>query len=134
MLGLIVWAHHFMTAGLPVPALLYFMYSTMAISLPLAVLFFCWIATMWRGAMSFETPMLFAVGFIVLFGTAVGNGVILVTFFNQLRQKGLAPAEAVRKGCELRLRPLMMTTRIRTSIAECAEHGQAGLAYTKKPD
>jgi heme/copper-type cytochrome/quinol oxidase subunit 1 len=59
-----------MTAGLPVPALLYFMYSTMSISLPLAVLFFCWIATMWRGAMSFETPMLFAIGFIVLFGIA----------------------------------------------------------------
>jgi cytochrome c oxidase subunit 1 len=58
--AVVVWAHHFMTAGLPVPALLYFMYSTMAISLPLAVLFFCWIATMWRGAMSFETPMLFA--------------------------------------------------------------------------
>ena len=51
-----------------------------------------------------------AIGFIVLFGTAVGNGVILVTFFNQLRAKGLCTADAVRRGCELRLRPLMMTT------------------------
>jgi len=51
-----------------------------------------------------------AIGFIVLFGTAVGNGVILVTFFNQLREKGLSTADAVRRGCELRLRPLMMTT------------------------
>jgi cobalt-zinc-cadmium resistance protein CzcA len=51
-----------------------------------------------------------AIGFIVLFGTAVENGVMLVTFFNQLRQEGLSTAEAVRKGCELRLRPLMMTT------------------------
>lgn len=51
-----------------------------------------------------------AIGFIILFGTAVGNGVMLVTFFNQLRQEGLSTAEAVRKGCELRLRPLMMTT------------------------
>ena len=51
-----------------------------------------------------------AVGFIVLFGTAVENGVMLVTFFNQLRQEGLGTADAVRKGCELRLRPLMMTT------------------------
>ena len=51
-----------------------------------------------------------AVGFIVLFGTAVGNGVLLVTFFGQLRQQGLSVSEAVRKGCELRLRPLMMTT------------------------
>jgi hypothetical protein len=48
LLSVIVWAHHFFTAGLPVPALIYFMYSTMAISLPLAVLFFCWIATMSR--------------------------------------------------------------------------------------
>ena len=51
-----------------------------------------------------------AIGFIVLFGTAVGNGVMLVTFFNQLKQEGLSTASAVRKGCELRLRPLMMTT------------------------
>ena len=51
-----------------------------------------------------------AIGFIVLFGTAVQNGVVLVTFFNQLREKGLAVTDAIRKGCELRLRPLMMTT------------------------
>jgi len=50
-----------------------------------------------------------AVGFIALFGTAVGNGVVLVAFFNQLRQEGLTTAEAVRKGCDLRFRPLLMT-------------------------
>ncbi len=50
-----------------------------------------------------------AIGFIALFGTAVGNGVVLVAFFNQLRQEGLSTAEAVRKGCELRFRPLLMT-------------------------
>jgi len=77
VLSLVVWAHHFFTAGLPVPALLYFMYSTMSISLPLAVLFFCWIATMWRGSMTFETPMLFALGFIVLFGIAGLTGLVL---------------------------------------------------------
>jgi cytochrome c oxidase subunit I len=77
VLAVVVWAHHFFTAGMPVPALLYFMYSTMAISLPLAVLFFCWIATMWKGAMSFETPMLFAQGFIVLFGVAGLTGLVL---------------------------------------------------------
>ena len=77
LLSVVVWAHHFFTAGLPVPALLYFMYSTMSISLPLALLFFCWIATMWRGAMTFETPMLFAVGFIVLFGIAGLTGLVL---------------------------------------------------------
>ena len=49
ILSVIVWAHHFFTVGMPVPALIYFMFSTMSISLPLAVLFFCWIATMWAG-------------------------------------------------------------------------------------
>ncbi len=76
-LSVIVWAHHFFTAGMPVQALLYFMYSTMSISLPLAVLFFCWIATIWRGSMTFETPMLFALGFIILFGIGGLTGLVL---------------------------------------------------------
>lgn len=77
IMSVIVWAHHFFTAGMPVPALLYFMYSTMAISLPLAVLFFCWIATIWRGSMTFETPMLFALGFVILFGIGGLTGLVL---------------------------------------------------------
>ena len=77
LLSVVVWAHHFFTAGMPVPALIYFMFSTMAISLPLAVLFFCWIATMWKGSMTFETPMLFAIGFIVQFGIAGLTGLVL---------------------------------------------------------
>ncbi|TFH13739.1 MAG: efflux RND transporter permease subunit, partial [Lentisphaerales bacterium] len=50
-----------------------------------------------------------AIGFIALFGTAVENGTVLVTFFNQLRREGLNPMEAVRKACDLRFRPLLMT-------------------------
>lgn len=50
-----------------------------------------------------------AVGFIALFGTAVENGILLVSFFNQLRQEGLSPMDAVLQGCALRLRPLLMT-------------------------
>jgi cobalt-zinc-cadmium resistance protein CzcA len=50
-----------------------------------------------------------SIGFIALFGIAVENGVLLVSFFDQLRKEGLSPEEAVRRGCELRLRPLMMT-------------------------
>lgn len=50
-----------------------------------------------------------AIGFIALFGIAVENGTVLVTFFNQLREKGLPTLEAVKKGCELRFRPLLMT-------------------------
>ena len=50
-----------------------------------------------------------AVGFIALFGTAVQNGTVLVTFFEQLRKEGRPIGEVVRRGCELRLRPLLMT-------------------------
>lgn len=50
------------------------------------------------------------VGFIVLFGIAVQNGVVLVSFINQLRKEGMTVLEAVKKACELRLRPLLLTT------------------------
>ena len=76
-LSVIVWAHHMFTSGMSVAGQLYFMYSTMAISLPLAVLFYCWIATFWRGSITLETPMLFALGFIVLFGWGGLTGLVL---------------------------------------------------------
>ncbi|MHB9071966.1 MAG: efflux RND transporter permease subunit [Desulfobaccales bacterium] len=53
-----------------------------------------------------------AVGFIALFGVAVLNGVVLVSQFNQLRQEGLPLEEAVRRGCERRLRPVLMTALV----------------------
>jgi cobalt-zinc-cadmium resistance protein CzcA len=53
-----------------------------------------------------------AVGFIALFGVAVLNGVVLVSQFNQLRQEGAGLEEAVRHGCERRLRPVLMTALV----------------------
>ena len=50
-----------------------------------------------------------AVAFIVLLGIAVQNGVVLVAFFRQLRERGLTVAETVEQGCDLRFRPLLMT-------------------------
>jgi cobalt-zinc-cadmium resistance protein CzcA len=50
-----------------------------------------------------------AVAFIVLLGIAVQNGVVLVAFLRQLRDRGRTVAEAVREGCDLRFRPLLMT-------------------------
>ncbi|MFT3914896.1 MAG: CusA/CzcA family heavy metal efflux RND transporter [Anaeromyxobacteraceae bacterium] len=50
-----------------------------------------------------------AVAFIVLLGIAVQNGVVLVAFFRQLRERGLSVAETVEQGCDLRFRPLLMT-------------------------
>jgi heavy metal efflux system protein len=49
------------------------------------------------------------IGFIALFGTAVSNGTVLVTFFDQLRNEGMSVFDAVLRGCELRFRPLLMT-------------------------
>ena len=67
ILSFIVWAHHMFTTGMPVTGQLFFMYATMLIAVPTAVKIFNWIATMWRGSMTFETPMLFAIGFIFVF-------------------------------------------------------------------
>ena len=50
-----------------------------------------------------------AVAFIVLLGVAVQNGVVLVAFFRQLRDRGLSVADTVEQGCNLRFRPLLMT-------------------------
>ncbi len=50
-----------------------------------------------------------SVGFIALFGIAVQNGLVLVSYINQLRDDGLAVAEAIRQACLLRMRPVLMT-------------------------
>ena len=77
LLSVIVWGHHMYTSGMPAVANIYFMYSTMSISIPVSILFFCWFGTIWRGAMTFETPMLFAIGYLVLFGIGGLTGLIL---------------------------------------------------------
>lgn len=76
-LSFIVWAHHMFTTGMPVAAELFFMYSTMLIAVPTGVKVFNWVATMWRGSMTFETPMMFAVAFIVLFTIGGLSGLML---------------------------------------------------------
>ena len=75
-LSMIVWAHHMFTTGMPVTGQLFFMYGTMLIAIPTGVKIFNWTATMWRGSMSFETPMLWAVGFIFVFTIGGFTGVI----------------------------------------------------------
>ena len=77
ILSFIVWAHHMFTSGMPVTGQLFFMYATMLIAVPTGVKIFNWIATMWRGSMTFETPMLFAVGFIFVFTIGGFTGLIL---------------------------------------------------------
>ncbi|MFT6301187.1 MAG: cytochrome c oxidase subunit 1 [Granulosicoccus sp.] len=76
-LSFIVWAHHMFTTGMPLAGQLFFMFSTMLISVPTGVKVFNWVATMWRGSMSFETPMLFAIGFVIMFTVGGLSGLML---------------------------------------------------------
>ena len=76
-LSFVVWGHHMFTTGMPLVAELVFMYLTMLIAVPTGVKVFNWVATMWRGAMTFETPMLFAVGFVVMFTIGGFSGLML---------------------------------------------------------
>ncbi|MGM0450585.1 MAG: cytochrome c oxidase subunit I [Pseudomonadota bacterium] len=77
ILSFLVWAHHMFTVGIPLPGELFFMYATMIIAVPTGVKIFNWITTMFRGSISFETPMLFAIGFVVLFTVGGLSGVML---------------------------------------------------------
>ncbi|MGH8528542.1 MAG: cytochrome c oxidase subunit I [Nevskiales bacterium] len=76
-LSFIVWAHHMFTVGMPIAGELFFMFATMLIAVPTGVKVFNWIATMWRGSMTFETPMLFAVAFVFLFTIGGFSGLML---------------------------------------------------------
>jgi cytochrome c oxidase subunit 1 len=76
-LSFIVWAHHMFTVGMPLAGQLFFMYATMLIAVPTGVKVFNWVATMWRGSMTFETPMLFAIAFVILFSIGGFSGLML---------------------------------------------------------
>jgi cytochrome c oxidase subunit 1 len=76
-LSYIVWGHHMFTAGMAVGTQLYFMYATMLIAVPTGVKVFNWVATMWRGSLTFETPMLFAIAFVILFTIGGFSGLML---------------------------------------------------------
>lgn len=77
LLSFIVWAHHMFTTGLAVSAQIFFMYTTMLIAVPTGIKVFNWVATMFRGSLTFETPMLFALGFIFLFTIGGLSGLML---------------------------------------------------------
>jgi len=76
-LSFIVWAHHMFTVGMPLGGELYFMYATMLIAIPTGVKVFNWVSTMWRGSLSFETPMLWAISFVILFTIGGFSGLML---------------------------------------------------------
>jgi cytochrome c oxidase subunit 1 len=77
ILSFIVWAHHMYTVGMPVTGQLFFMYATTLIAVPTGVKVFNWVATMWKGSLSFETPMLWACGFLFMFTLGGFTGLVL---------------------------------------------------------
>ncbi len=77
VLSFVVWMHHMFTTGVPLAAELWTMYATMIIAVPTGVKVFNWVATMYKGSLTFETPMLFAVAFVFLFTIGGFSGVML---------------------------------------------------------
>ncbi len=76
-LSFIVWAHHMFTVGMPLAGTMFFMLSTMLIAVPTGVKVFNWTATMWKGSLTFETPMLFALAFLFLFTIGGFSGLMM---------------------------------------------------------
>ena len=74
-LSVTVWAHHMYATGQVL--LPFFAFMTMLIAIPTGVKFFNWIGTMWRGSLTFETPMLWAIGFLITFLFGGLTGIIL---------------------------------------------------------
>jgi cytochrome c oxidase subunit I len=78
--SMLVWAHHMFSVGLPNFLNVFFMLSSMVIAVPTGVKIFNWIATTWRGNLIFDTPMLFALGFIAVFTMGGLSGIFLAAF------------------------------------------------------
>ena len=79
VIGFLVWAHHMFVAGISLYAALVFSFLSFLVAVPSAIKVFNWTATMYKGSLSFSTPMLYALGFIGLFTIGGLTGVFLAT-------------------------------------------------------
>jgi cytochrome c oxidase subunit I len=78
--SMLVWAHHMFTVGLPDYLNGFFMVSSMIIAIPTGVKIFNWLATLWRGNLSLDTPLLYALGFLSIFTIGGLSGIYLAAF------------------------------------------------------
>ncbi len=79
LVGFLVWAHHMFVSGMADSLRIPFMVTTLFVAIPTGVKFFSWVATLWEGKISFETPMLFVLGAISVFLIGGITGPILGT-------------------------------------------------------
>jgi len=79
VIGFLVWAHHMFVAGISLYAAMIFSFLTFFVGVPSAVKVFNWTATLYRGSISYATPMLYAFGFIGLFTIGGLTGLFLAT-------------------------------------------------------
>jgi cytochrome c oxidase subunit 1 len=78
--SMLVWAHHMFAVGLPIWLDSFFMLTSVVVAVPTGVKIFNWLATTWRGNLIFDTPMLFALGFLAVFTVGGLSGVMLAAF------------------------------------------------------
>jgi len=79
VVSLLVWVHHMFASGTPGWMRIFFMATTMCVAVPTGVKIFAWTATIWRGKIRLDTPMLFALGAILMFLFAGITGVMLAS-------------------------------------------------------